>query len=251
MDRSISKKIDSCRKALLSSTNTFFMIVFLLFLLVFPCFVIIMMFERDSYNSPLCTFSFFSTVFSLFFYAFISILPVRISFRNKCAINGNSSMYEMFMQFPITKAHIMKKAFQKWCISSSICVATTVAMCVIEMLRNYEKPIDGKVGLAVLINFATLFVIEFLTIISVNNASKALVNVKRFAFVIAYVIYFGLLFSEHKKWFIDFTYNFKAFSGITGIIISVSIIPIMWLLTKIFVFDVKGKEAWHYEKIKE
>ena len=65
---------------------------------------------------------------------------------------------------------------------------------------------------------------------------------------IFYLILLALCMFISRLSFMDNFYNnFDIFTKFVGLVLLILVVPVMFVLTKILVFNQKGKEAWYYE----
>ena len=236
-----NKKIGKARFALLKSKSYIITIIILLVCsLVFPAGLIIQMFEDDYSDTALVGFGLMTAFFSFSIFAFTTVVPVGISKKQRIAAKGNINMYDLFMQFPLTKKQVLSKAFRLWALSSILPIATTIAVCIIPIFYQKAQVLNSQIGLIVVLDFIVLVTIEAVNILASNYKINSSPPFKITLFISVYIAFmFNVIFGD-KSWFLNAISGFDIFSGIVGIIITLCIIPLMWILTKVFLLDKKG-----------
>ena len=247
---SLSKKIGKARFALVKTKPYILVIIlFTLFMLILSAAIIVQMFEDDYSDIAILGTSILNSFFTYSFLTITTVVPRSLCLRQSALTKGNANMYDLFMQFPITKKQVLIKVFKNWAITSCIPIATGIASCIIPMFYKRAEQVNPQVGLIVILTTVILVALEAITLLLVNNKLHNSTSFKVTCFVVFYVVFMFFLICSDKAWFLKHISGFSIFSGIVGVIILLCIIPVMWIITKVVVLDKKGKEAWHYEKI--
>ena len=247
---SSSKKIGKAKFAL-TKTKPYIatIIIFLLISLLFPVALIIQMFEDDYSDTAIAGFGMMTAFYSYIVLILTTVIPRCLSAKQNGIIKENANMYDLFMQFPLTKKQVLTKAFKNWAFSSIIPIATSITLCVIPMFYKRAQQINSQVGLVVILTALILATFEIILILTVNNKIHKSTPFKVTYFIVLYAIFMFTMFCGDEQWFLNHINGFDIFSGFVGVVILLAFIPIMWIITKVFLLDKKGKEAWHYEKV--
>lgn len=247
---SSSKKIGKARFALVKTKPYMVAMIFLiLFILLLSVAVIIQMFEDDYSDTAIIGTSVLSSFLTYSFLAVTTVVPRSLSVRQSALIKGNANMYDLFIQFPITKKQLLTKVLKNWALISSIPIVTVLAMCIIPMFYKRAQEINSQIGLIVILTVIILSSIEVIILLLVNCKIHKSTSFKVTYIFVSYAIFMFVMTCSDKAWFLKSISGFDIFSGIVGVIILLAVIPVMWIITKKFLIDKKGKEAWHYEII--
>lgn len=248
---STSKKIGKARYALSKSRSyTITIIILIVFSLIFPAGLIIQMFEKDYSETALIGFGFLSSLYTFNLLTITTVVPRCMGMKQRTVAKGNANMYDLFIQFPLTKKQVLTKAFKNWSLLSIISIATAITLCVIPMFYKRAQEVNSQIGFIVVTTVFVLITLEVVTILTSNCKFNRSTPFKVVYFFSLYGIFMFSMLCGDKVWFLKHIGGFDIFSGIVGVIILLCIIPLMWIITKVFLLDKKGKEAWHYEKIK-
>lgn len=245
-----NKKISKARFAL-TKTKPYIatIIIFALFSLLFPVVLIIQMFEDDYSDTALIGFGMMTAFYSYIVLILTTVVPKCLSAKQSAIIKGNANMYDLFMQFPLTKKQVLTKVFRNWAFSSIVPIATTITLCVIPMFYKRAQDVNSQIGLVVILTALVLATTEVFTLLTVNSKIHKSTPFKVTYFIVLYVVFMFSMLCGDKTWFLNHIGGFEIFSGIVGVIILLAFVPLMWIITKLLVIDANGKEAWHYEKI--
>ncbi len=184
---------------------------------------------------------------SMFCYFFRSVLPNQITPKQRAMAKGNATVSELFVQFPVTKKDCVKVSFNEWVFTSLAPIVFGIYFCVASMVIDYLESEKGEIGFMIMTTVVSLAFVEYSSIIAVNHKKKY----KNVLTMILLIFYFILIVSSvflSKLYFMQSFYSlFKFVAGPVGIAMLILVVPIMALLTKVFVLDTSGKEAWIYE----
>lgn len=249
---STSKKILKARNAFYKKSGINLSVyIFKIFPIVMLGFVILATTDMKSLHEDGLYSSLLSMVIwmSLIGFLFVAIIPTKINKKMTAISKGNPNLAVSFSHFPITKIDCLKFSFIEWIKFSIIPFLGVIYLCIATMIFDYLEIVKGEIGFMTLLLCISFALSEFMSIGLINTSEKAYKN----ATIIIYSFYILMLifgaFLYNISVVSKFINKFEFVAGPIGIVIIILVIPVMYIITKVFVFDRKGKEAWFYEKV--
>lgn len=174
----------------------------------------------------------------------LSIIPTVASKKQQSAIKGSATFSDVFSQLPVTKKQCLNYSFFQWAKISLLPIVGWSIICLQSILLPHLKQYKGEIGFVVF--FVILFLASvFFSLLLVSNCSK---RMKTVLLTTTLVLMFFFMFLGLFLYRFNFIFNiinkFDFLSGPFGIACLFLIIPVMYIIMRIFVLNKKGKDAW-------